>query len=582
MLTMWISQNRPERRPRLPRGSRSLAPQRHRFRPRLEGLEERTVLSTLTVLNTLDKGAGSLRATIKSAQSGDTIVFAPSLDGQTITLTSGELAINKSLDIEGPGASNLAISGNNASRVFKISQDQNPVDVTIAGLTIENGLDSGGDGGGILNHSSTLTLNNDVLSNNDAVGSVGNVGSGGAISNRDGGTLSVSDCTFSGNQAQGGSSGGNGYGGALYNLASATVTDCVFTANQAVGGDGGVATNKQSFIGLGQGGAIGNFAGNLTLTNSTFTGNEATGGKSGSGGSAKFSGVDSGLGGAVDNDDLKTFATIVISGCTFTGNEAVGGSNATSSGGNLGDGRGGAFINFGIATVTNSTFNGNAAQGGSGNVGGSTGTELGAGLGGAICNRLVGYSGVSLTASNLTISNNKAIGGAGNTGGAIVGAGVGGGLENDRGATATVTGSTFTNNSATGSAGGAGQNGGDGLGGAIANIQGSSLTVSGCALSGDQAIGGAGGAGANGGNGLGGGAYNDGQSSLKILTSTISGNQAEGGAAGTGGNVGLGEGGGLYLADGGVACLDTFTQAHTTNNQATTDHDDIFGSFTTC
>jgi hypothetical protein len=77
MLTMWSSQNRHERPLRLPRGSRSLASQRHGFRPRLEGLEERTVLSTLTVLNTLDKGAGSLRDTITNAKSGDTIVFAP-------------------------------------------------------------------------------------------------------------------------------------------------------------------------------------------------------------------------------------------------------------------------------------------------------------------------------------------------------------------------------------------------------------------------------------------------------------------------------------------------------------------------
>ena len=83
-----------------------------RVRPGLGVLEDRTVLSTLTVLNALDSGAGSLRDTIKAASSGDTIRFDYSLSGQTITLTSGELAITKSLDIEGPGPGKLAISGN--------------------------------------------------------------------------------------------------------------------------------------------------------------------------------------------------------------------------------------------------------------------------------------------------------------------------------------------------------------------------------------------------------------------------------------------------------------------------------------
>src|SRR6516165_7103032 len=86
---------------------------RNRLVPRLEILEDRTLPSTLTVLNNLDSGAGSLRDAIKNAGSGDTIVFASSLNGQTITLTSGGLAISHSLDIEGPGANLLAISGNN-------------------------------------------------------------------------------------------------------------------------------------------------------------------------------------------------------------------------------------------------------------------------------------------------------------------------------------------------------------------------------------------------------------------------------------------------------------------------------------
>jgi hypothetical protein len=71
---------------------------------------------------------------IAAAVSGDTIVFDSSLKGQTITLTSGELVIDKSLEIEGPGAKHLTISGNDASRVFDIVTAG--LTVTIAELTI--------------------------------------------------------------------------------------------------------------------------------------------------------------------------------------------------------------------------------------------------------------------------------------------------------------------------------------------------------------------------------------------------------------------------------------------------------------
>src|SRR5438270_7587684 len=128
---------------------------RQSFVPRLENLEDRTVPSTLTVLNNLDSGAGSLRAAIAGASGGDTIVFDPGLNGQTIALTSGELAINKSLDIEGPGADKLAVSGSDKNRVFDISEG---LTVRIAGLTITHGRTLSGQGGaGILNMGSSLT-----------------------------------------------------------------------------------------------------------------------------------------------------------------------------------------------------------------------------------------------------------------------------------------------------------------------------------------------------------------------------------------------------------------------------------------
>ena len=51
------------------------------------------------VTNTLESGKGSLRYEIAHANKNTTIDFAPSLSGQTITLTSGELVISKNLNL---------------------------------------------------------------------------------------------------------------------------------------------------------------------------------------------------------------------------------------------------------------------------------------------------------------------------------------------------------------------------------------------------------------------------------------------------------------------------------------------------
>ena len=190
------------------------------FVPRLLVLEDRSLPSTLTVLNNLDSGAGSLRDLLAGAHPGDMIQFDHHLAGQTITLTSGELVIDKSLDIEGLGADQLAVSGNHASRVFAISGG---VTVTIAGLTITDGRVVGDKRGGILNVGSTLTLAHDVLSDNEALGATGSDPRGGAISNLSGAHLTVTDSLFAHNQVIGGlgdgaGSDGLGVGGGVYNL----------------------------------------------------------------------------------------------------------------------------------------------------------------------------------------------------------------------------------------------------------------------------------------------------------------------------------------------------------------------------
>ena len=161
-------------------------------------MEDRTLLSTLTVTNNNDSGSGSLRAAIAAAASGDTIKFASSLKGQTITLTTGELDITTSLTIDGPGWGLLTVSGDGASRVFEIAAGLN---VTISGLTITDGyaLDQGG---GILNDGSNLTLSGDTLSQNVAFESATTSGAGGGLYSL-GGTLNITGCQITGNQALG-------------------------------------------------------------------------------------------------------------------------------------------------------------------------------------------------------------------------------------------------------------------------------------------------------------------------------------------------------------------------------------------
>ena len=76
----------------------------------------------ITVTNTNDSGPGSLRNALAIANNGDEISFAVT---GTIGLTTGELVVNDSITISGPGADNLAVNGNAKSRVFYISSGRN-------------------------------------------------------------------------------------------------------------------------------------------------------------------------------------------------------------------------------------------------------------------------------------------------------------------------------------------------------------------------------------------------------------------------------------------------------------------------
>ena len=189
-------------------------------------LENRRLLSALTVTTAADSGAGSLRAEIAAANSGDSINFAASLKGQTITLTSGELLINKGLTIQGPGAAQLTISGGNSSRVFDVASSQ---PVVLTGLTISNG--AGGGGAGIANAmGSSLAVSACTISNCAATLYDGN---GGGIYNS--GTLTLSGCTISGDSAR-----LSGEGGGIFNAGQMRASNCTLSGDSASNSGGGI------------------------------------------------------------------------------------------------------------------------------------------------------------------------------------------------------------------------------------------------------------------------------------------------------------------------------------------------------
>ena len=163
--------------------------------------------ATFTVTNLNDAGAGSLRQAIidaNGAAGADVITFQAGLTG-TITLAT-QLDVTGSVDIQGPGAAVLAVSGNQVTRVFYLYNDGPQFDVTISGLTIRDGVSTGSknnrSGGGIFNAGENLRLDHVVLTNNEADNHDGG-GEGGGLYARADSTFEITivDSTISGNTA---------------------------------------------------------------------------------------------------------------------------------------------------------------------------------------------------------------------------------------------------------------------------------------------------------------------------------------------------------------------------------------------
>ena len=182
----------------------------------------------IIVTNNADSGNGTLRQAVLTNAllgGGNRILFSGGITG-TITLTTGEILIDHTVNIVGPTAAGITLSGNNASRIFRLTGGST---LNISRLTIAHG-GLAADGGAIFcDFGSSLVLSNCTFMANVAGAN------GGAIANN--GTVTAQNCTFSGNTA-------TFVGGAIYNYAGVvTLRNCTVVSNTATWSHGGGICN---------------------------------------------------------------------------------------------------------------------------------------------------------------------------------------------------------------------------------------------------------------------------------------------------------------------------------------------------
>jgi cysteine-rich repeat protein len=218
--------------------------------------------------------ASCTEAAFEAALAERSVIFNCGPAPVTITLTRAK-AIDVATTID--GGDRITLSGGGVVPVFIVSAALDVRNLTIAGGRATNG-------GGIAN-SGILVVTNCTFSGNSAQGfggaidnegaatltsstfSANNAPTGGGIANRSSGTLRVTNSTFSRNVASWDGGGiNNFYGG------TTTVTNSTFLWNVAAHSGGGI-TNVQDAAGCGAGG--------IAVTNCTFLGNSAGAGAGG-------------------------------------------------------------------------------------------------------------------------------------------------------------------------------------------------------------------------------------------------------------------------------------------------------------
>jgi hypothetical protein len=326
--------------------------------------------ATITVTNQNDSGPGSLRQAIVDAGAGETILV-PAGD---YALTSGELAIAKTLIISGHGAADTTVRSTGTFRVFHTSGLSS--DITISGLTIRDGhpapVAGVVEGGGILNTAASLTLRDDTILANradaDAVppSGSGGIAEGGGIAASEG-ALTLLDSIVKNNTAStvGGSehSGGIAEGGGLYSAGTLIAEGNEYVGNLADARGGQGPSNAGQGGGIAEGGGLIVFAVQppIRVSASTLLANtvDASGGPGGSGGIGDGGGM-----WALSNEP-----PVSLSDLTVTMNLVRALPNGIADGGGLEIGAN----NPGVMTLTNATLSANAVEAGSGPAGGGDG-----------------------------------------------------------------------------------------------------------------------------------------------------------------------------------------------------------------
>ncbi len=264
----------------------------------------------LVVTNLDDSGPGSLRDALARIADDGTITFDPGLAGGTMTLSSGQLAIDSSVTVDASAAAPVTISAAALSRVVQVAAG---AEVAMNDLVIQDGV-AAPQGGGILNFGD-LSLDRVVVTNNlENSGSPAFDLGGGGIYNGDGATLNLVDSTVRDNSTVATPGGG------VYGFFNSTINVTRSTISGNVGGDvaGGLRT-----------------LGDATIIASTISGNTST----------------AWHGGGI----FATDGTVVIEDSSIVGNEAIPGGTA-----------GGIMVaTFGapvLVTVENSTLTDNISK----------------------------------------------------------------------------------------------------------------------------------------------------------------------------------------------------------------------------